>query len=121
MDMKYPWGTPVASSLKIISSIPIMVFMGVRISWDMFARKRDFALLALSASSLACLICSYCCLMTVPAITRHTIRPAVPATSTAISILKMRSSESLGFFSMGMIISLSTSPVASVSILIWSL
>ena len=33
--------------------MPMIPFMGVRISWLIFARKRDFAAFALSAASLA--------------------------------------------------------------------
>ncbi len=46
-----------SSSRSVSSSSPVMPmtpFMGVRISWDMFARNSDFARLASSAASFAC-------------------------------------------------------------------
>ena len=52
-----------------------MVLMGVLISWLIFARKRDFAELALSASSLASWISEYCFFMTVPVRKRQTAIP----------------------------------------------
>jgi hypothetical protein len=46
------------SSMSASSVIPMIPFMGVRISWDMRARKSLFARLAASASALASTCCS---------------------------------------------------------------
>ena len=50
------------SALRSVSSassvMPMMAFIGVRISWLMFARKSLFARLAASAASRAAIICS---------------------------------------------------------------
>ena len=51
-----------ADSLKIISFIPSITLIGVRISWLIFARKILFAWFASIASSLAC-VRKICCFL----------------------------------------------------------
>ncbi len=46
----YSLAAGVSSSLSAISAIPITAFMGVRISWLIFARKSDFMLELLLSS-----------------------------------------------------------------------
>ena len=61
---------------EIMAGALLAQMMGVLISWLIFARKRDLAPLALSASSFAIRICSYCLRMTVPVMTLQTMMPA---------------------------------------------
>ncbi len=55
MEARFLWCSPRSVS-KRSSAIPITPFMGVRISWLIWARNSDLAALARSASSLASLI-----------------------------------------------------------------
>ncbi len=49
---RYSRSSGFTSVLNARSVKPMMAFMGVRISWLMFARKSAFALFAISADSL---------------------------------------------------------------------
>ena len=51
----------------------MMAFIGVRISWLMFARKFDFAFVAASAASIACRIAVSACLRSVMSFTFETM------------------------------------------------
>ena len=59
--------------------MPIMVLIGVRSSFDILARNMNLAVLALFASSFACLNSSRCLLMTVLFINLHTTAPTAAA------------------------------------------
>ena len=90
------------SSLSSVSRsspfIPMMPFMGVRISWLMLARKEDFARVAASAASRAAVSCSwsfFCCVMSTK-LSRQKGRPPrssrVTVFSTGRTVPSMRTS-----------------------------
>jgi len=57
--------------------MPMMAFMGVRISWLTLARNSSFARFAASAASLACRNSTSCCLRSMPSAITPATDPSV--------------------------------------------